>query len=298
MKKIIVSIVVCTQFLSTVLTLRAASSVSLAASARLSAIVSDPDSDQTKLLEFLDATPVDLEQPDSVGWLPLHKAVALVTCSSSFCCVGKVNALLKRGANPNSVLCSGTVLDRMLYAYHSCDWADKSLIVACVQVLLAYGATQYKAEYQPYLAQIKEEIAKTSIATLPDSSSIWSSDSGDFDSIDIDLRNEDGSTALHKAAAYGDSDVVRRLLAAGADVNARDNDGRTPLHLAVRHAHCFRAESVVSLLVQAGASGFAACNYGATPLESAMKYAVTQKIVKMVCDARDKEKNRVMNPQQ
>ncbi len=37
---------------------------------------------------------------------------------------------------------------------------------------------------------------------------------------------------LHEAAALGDPALVRALLAAGANVRARDATGRTPLHMA------------------------------------------------------------------
>lgn len=42
-----------------------------------------------------------------------------------------------------------------------------------------------------------------------------------------------GETALHLAARYARADAAKRLLDAGADPNAHDNMGRTPLHAAI-----------------------------------------------------------------
>ncbi|CAN0530049.1 unnamed protein product, partial [Ectocarpus sp. 12 AP-2014] len=42
-------------------------------------------------------------------------------------------------------------------------------------------------------------------------------------------RNEDGRTPLHLAALTGDKGLVLRLLQSGADVDARDGRGESPL---------------------------------------------------------------------
>jgi ankyrin repeat protein len=57
-------------------------------------------------------------------------------------------------------------------------------------------------------------------------------------------KDDRGATPLHWAAANGHKEVARLLLANKADVNARMNDGETPLHAAVRHA------DIVELLIE------------------------------------------------
>jgi hypothetical protein len=44
-------------------------------------------------------------------------------------------------------------------------------------------------------------------------------------------------TGLHAAAAQGDVALIKQLLAAGANVNATDPHGRTPMHVAAYRSH-------------------------------------------------------------
>ena len=47
-----------------------------------------------------------------------------------------------------------------------------------------------------------------------------------------DARDADGLTPLHLAVVHGNVPLVQTLLAAGADVNARDDEHHTVVHWA------------------------------------------------------------------
>lgn len=49
---------------------------------------------------------------------------------------------------------------------------------------------------------------------------------------DKDEKDDEGRTALHFACGYGEIACAEQLIKAGADVNARDNNENTPLHYA------------------------------------------------------------------
>lgn len=81
----------------------------------------------------------------------------------------------------------------------------------------------------------------------------------------LDVRDTDGSTALHCAAWKGHREVVIFLLKAGADINCHNNNnhwGTTPLHAA---AHANQAV-IAQLLIDAGAEVNAKDMNGKTPL--------------------------------
>ena len=83
---------------------------------------------------------------------------------------------------------------------------------------------------------------------------------------DPDAAHGDGMTGLHWAAHNGDVDILRVLLAAGADVEARTRLGdHTPLHVASRSAQA----AAVRELLEAGAEANAIATTGATPLHFA-----------------------------
>ena len=77
----------------------------------------------------------------------------------------------------------------------------------------------------------------------------------------------EGASRLHFAAAIGDSNAIESLLAARADVNARAENGCTPLHAAL-NGYLF----AMDVLVSAGADVNAKARNGITPLHEAARY--------------------------
>jgi hypothetical protein len=86
-----------------------------------------------------------------------------------------------------------------------------------------------------------------------------------------------GDTALHVAAAAYRADLVRKLLAAGADVRARNRRGAEPLHAAAVGGPGSEAwnppaqAATIALLIAAGADPNAVDMDGVTPLHRAVR---------------------------
>jgi len=84
-------------------------------------------------------------------------------------------------------------------------------------------------------------------------------------SAELDARDNTNRTPLHWAAIHGHLKVVQTLLVAGANKNAIDNSGDVPLHWAAMHGH----SAVVQALIAAGANVNARNPLGDTPLHNA-----------------------------
>jgi ankyrin repeat protein len=78
--------------------------------------------------------------------------------------------------------------------------------------------------------------------------------------VDVVARNEMGVQPLHSAAAGRQTEICRLLLAAGADVNAREVGGFTPLHVAAQNGD----PEMLELFLSAGADPAATTDDGRT----------------------------------
>lgn len=78
---------------------------------------------------------------------------------------------------------------------------------------------------------------------------------------DVNARDKYGRTALYWPVCFGRIGCMRLLIEAGADVNNRDSDGWTPLHEA---AYC-ELIACMRILIEAGADTEIKDNCGSTP---------------------------------
>lgn len=98
----------------------------------------------------------------------------------------------------------------------------------------------------------------------------WASEMGHKDVVkyliargaDVNAMNSWGNTALHWAAIHDRKDMVECLIAGGADVNAKDSDGYTPLRWPVM----LGCKDVVECLIAGGAEVNAKESHGYTLL--------------------------------
>ena len=81
----------------------------------------------------------------------------------------------------------------------------------------------------------------------------------------VNARDSDGWTPLHLASSFGRLEFTRMLLEHGAALNTLDDNGRTPLHEASEHGHA----EVVLLLLESGADLNTRDRFGRTPSDLA-----------------------------
>lgn len=93
-----------------------------------------------------------------------------------------------------------------------------------------------------------------------------------------------GETALHLAARYARADAAKRLLDAGADTNAQDHSGRTPLHTAVTAD----AQGVFQILIRNRSTDLdARMADGSTALILAARLAVEGMVEELIASQAD-----------
>lgn len=167
-------------------------------------------SQTSKMTRFLLSRGVDLNITDSFGWTPLHEA-ALYHFDPLL-----LLDLLETGADPNLPDHQGCT------AIHHVTWTcwDPFDYINYLEQNLPKNHTLSPLEYKP------DSSFRTGdplvLLTL-----LVEAGGGE-----VDQLNQQGRTPLHGAASSLEPEIVQYLLEQGAQVNARDDQGVTPLRLA------------------------------------------------------------------
>ena len=193
---------------------------------------------QCEVVEMLLADGAKVDARDCGGWTPLMRAVANQRTNV-------VERLLASKATVNSTMAIGRT------ALHYAVMEDDTNIVA---LLLSYNADVNAGSGSEYDPPPLHEARTPGMVELLLANKA-----------DIEARDQNGETALHKAALFNTTNIAKILILHGADVNARDRSGRTPLHRAVwRHSM-----TVAKLLLDNGANAAIRDEEGNNPLQIA-----------------------------
>ncbi|GMR35957.1 hypothetical protein PMAYCL1PPCAC_06152, partial [Pristionchus mayeri] len=174
-----------------------------------------------EMVRFLCKKGANVNAKDNEGWTPLH---------ASACCgnLDIVQLLVEAGADLRAINC-----DKEL----AIDLAEND---ECRDYL--------EGEYAARGIDL-EEAREAELSTMLKDVNEWKRNGA----VNEKPHPKTGATALHVAAAKGYTELVDMLIAAGADVNALDYDGWTPLHAAA-HWGEKNCQTVCSALLKAGAS--------------------------------------------
>jgi ankyrin len=242
-----------------------------------SALIVAAHSGHTRVAEMLLDKGADANA-GAVGYTALHAAVLRGD-------LALVKALIAHGANPNAPITKGTPvrrnsedfeLPKTLMGATAYLLAAKFLEADIMRALAAGGADtrmRMKDGATPLMAAAgmgivppaqdeKRGTDRRGLAILdggivePESRVLEAVNAALTLGSDIDATNPSGETALHAASAQGYDTVVTALAERGADLNARDGKGQTPLGALVARksaSKTSRTSSTIDLLRKLGA---------------------------------------------
>uniref|UniRef100_A0A8C1ISP1 Protein phosphatase 1, regulatory subunit 16A n=1 Tax=Cyprinus carpio TaxID=7962 RepID=A0A8C1ISP1_CYPCA len=200
---------------------------------------------------------------DSELWTPLHAAA---TCGHT----DLVQLLIEAGADLLAVNADGNM------PYDLCE--DEATLELIEMIMAEQGITQERidecrgAKERAMLSDLQELVASGA---------------------DLNVKDEQGATLLHVAAANGYMSVGELLLEHRISPNDRDKDGWTALHAAA----CWGQIQMVELLVANGANLNAKSELDETPLDVCTDEEVRTKMMELkhkhdaIMKGQDKHKN-------
>ena len=164
-----------------------------------------------------------------------------------------VQALLAHGANPDAVLARGTPARRV-----SADWRLPHRMTGATPL---WAAAWFR---EPQLVQLLAEHGADPLANVGGETAVMAAIRGRFSRGRFGVVRPPADVEQRHAV-----DAVAEAIDAGADVNGRNDNGNTALHMAVSQ----RMDGVIALLAERGAELDARNGKGETPLGLALANA-------------------------
>jgi cytohesin len=202
-----------------------------------------------------------IERVDRYSRTPLHNAIIDGD-------MRVVRQLLNAGANIHAV--DGSRRTPL-------HWAADTGNGAIIQLLIARGA---QVDAKDWRGNIPLRLAVTGPkpAGSLDAVKILITAGSDVNATAKDYAGDDGRSILHDAARKGNAKIITELIRAGAKVNARDNNGETPLYWALGENQTQAALA----LVNAGAELNIVNNTGYHPIEEAIAHLNVEMVTALV----------------
>ena len=166
----------------------------------------------------------------------------------------------------------------------------KHLLLTTIAAVMVVGCGTTQQSVSPAEAKSVKPVAEVAkpeppTAKAPDISIHSAASSGNIEAVkqhlaagaNVNAKDEDSKTPLLHAVVDGHKDVVELLIAKGADVNAKGGRGLTPLHFSAGFYSGLRGrggvgKEMVELLIANGADVNAKDGRDYTPLDWAMSY--------------------------
>ena len=89
---------------------------------------------------------------------------------------------------------------------------------------------------------------------------------------DVNVQNWYGRCPIHTAIKYGNLDLIKSLIKNGADVNIKDNFGVTPILQTINEEELKNQKDILKFLIKNGADVNISYSSGMTPLIACCKY--------------------------
>ncbi len=190
---------------------------------------------QEEIVELLLKNKADVNQKNNYGESALHKAISTKLPPS----VKVVQIVLEHGADPNCLSSDDRDTED---AYHStpllcaCEKLSDSLAIEnaenakryeeIIKLLFAYGATANKGDTSPLEAIQGYYEDVNAINKSYEIMKLLIANGAD-----VNYKNRLGCTPFHWALEIGDKKKIQAMLDAGADSSIGDDDGKTPLDM-------------------------------------------------------------------